>query len=311
MALTETETEFEGYERICTWHHRQPFGAEEPYARVVTQEQADFTSWSPKPGNRTPGWLYVSTKRFNTGTFYIQPGGWFDSGNHPGPEPYYILKGSLHLSNPDTGDVVELRAGDASNIPAFAYHHAFNFGDEEAHILWWVPGEMHTDEFKRNVSADPLGDWKWYERTAVTLNGPIERQQGFPCRLDELASWPSSNPKSEQYDMVKLDRPTWMHTLQGTNPRNMMLTSFFYADERIRCGEVRLPENRDGEPERGNYEKVLYVAEGDFVVNLAETAQSLRGKPGDMIFIPPNVTHSYEAIGTGPARALFAIVDAG
>lgn len=91
----------------------------------------------------------------------------------------------------------------------------------------------------------------------------------------------------------------------------MILTSFFYADDQIRCGEVRLPENRDGEPERGNYEKILYVAEGDFVVNLADTARSLRGKPGDMIFVPPNVTHSYQAIGTGPARALFAIVPAG
>jgi len=41
-----------------------------------------------------------------------------------------------------------------------------------------------------------------------------------------------------------------------------------------------------------------------------DTAESLRGKPGDMIFIPPNLTHSYEAIGTGPARALVAVVRA-
>ena len=42
----------------------------------------------------------------NSGVFSVQPGGWFDPGNHPGPEPYYILKGTLHLSNPDVGDVI-------------------------------------------------------------------------------------------------------------------------------------------------------------------------------------------------------------
>ena len=86
----------------------------------------------------------------------------------------------------------------------------------------------------------------------------------------------------------------------------MVLTSFFYADDRIRCGEVFLPENRDGEPERGNYEKVLYVAEGDLRRQSRRHGAEPERKPGDMIFIPPNVTHSYEAIGIGPARALVA-----
>jgi hypothetical protein len=40
-------------------------------------------------------WMYVSTRRVNCGVFYVQPGGWFDPGNHPGPEPYYILSGTL------------------------------------------------------------------------------------------------------------------------------------------------------------------------------------------------------------------------
>ena len=64
--------------------------------------------WAPAPGNSTPSWITVSTPRVNAGVFLVQPGGWFDSGNHPGPEPYYIIKGTLHLSNPDTGDVIEV-----------------------------------------------------------------------------------------------------------------------------------------------------------------------------------------------------------
>lgn len=310
MAIaSQVEYEFPRYEEVCPWHHRQPFGTEEPFPRVITQADALFMSWAPSPGNRTPSWMYLSTKRINSGTFSVQPGGWFDPGNHPGPEPYVILKGTLHLSNPDTSDVVELHAGDASNIPAWEYHHGYNFGEEEVVILWWVPGEMHTDDFKRKISEKALGEWQWYERTPVTLNGLVERNGNFPSRLDELASWPSTSGKSA-HDMMKLDRSSWLHTLQGTDPRFTVLTSFFYADERIRCGEVRLPVGRESEPESGSYEKVLYVTAGDFVVNLIDTAESLRAGVDEVIFIPPNVVHSMQAIGNEPARAMFATTPA-
>ena len=84
------------------------------------------------------------------------------------------------LSNPDTSDVVELEAGDAANIPALAFHHAWNVGDETCEILWWVPGEMHTDEFKHAISTREHGEWRWYRRDAVMLNGTHDRNDGLP-----------------------------------------------------------------------------------------------------------------------------------
>ena len=95
--------------------------------------------------------------------------------------------------------------------------------------------------------------------------------------------------------------------LQGNDPRLRVLTSFFYADERIRCGEVKLPPSRESEPFAGDYELVLYVTEGDFLVNLTDTAETLKGQVGDTIFVPPNVRHSYQAMGDGPARAVFGM----
>ena len=35
--------------------------------------------------------------------------------------------------------------------------------------------------------------------------------------------------------MQHLPRSTWLHTFQGTDPRQTILESFFYCDERIRC----------------------------------------------------------------------------
>lgn len=300
MALLETE--FPRYEEMCPWHRRQPFGDGDSYPRVIAREDALFQSWSPAPGNSTPSWMYLSTPLLNSGVFSVQPGGWFDPGNHPNPEPYYILKGTLHLSNPDVGDVVELSAGDASNIPAFEYHHAFNVGDEECVILWWVPGEMHTEEFKRKIQENEPGEWQWYERIPVTIGG-VERNEGFPSQLDGLTAWPSANGRSEHH-MQKLHRSEWLHVLHGRDPRLTVLTSFFYADERIRCGEVRLPRSRESEPETSEWEKLFYVTEGNFTVNLTGKGQSLLARAHDAIYVPAGVTHSLQAFGDDSARAL-------
>ena len=89
--------------------------------------------------------------------------------------------------------------------------------------------------------------------------------------------------------------------------REACLVSFFYADDAIRCGQLRLPPSRESEPFAGDYELVLYVTEGDFLVNLTDTAETLKGQVGDTIFVPPNVRHSYQAMGDGPARAVFGM----
>jgi quercetin dioxygenase-like cupin family protein len=304
--MTTAAIEYPGYEAACPWHHRQPFADGEQHPTVITRAEAPYSSWAPVPGNSTPSWIYVGTKRVNCGTFYVQPGGWFDPGNHPNPEPYYILKGTLHLSNPDTSDVIEIRAGEASNIPAFAYHHAWNFGDETCEILWWVPREMHTDEFKAKMDRDSSNP-QWYERAPVMLNGPNQRNDGFPSHLDDLTKWPSEVPTKGPADMQHLPPSTWLHLLQGTDPRLTVLNSFFYCDEHIRCSLVSLPRGRESQAESGDYERLLYVEKGALSVNLTGTGKSLLAHPDDLVFLPPFTEHSLQAIGDEPVRVLSAL----
>jgi hypothetical protein len=97
--MSTTVIEYPGYEAICPWHHRQPFDGVEQYPTVITRADAPVPVVVAGAGNSTPSWMYVGTKRVNCGTFYVQPGGWFDPGNHPNPEPYYIL-GNAHLPEP-------------------------------------------------------------------------------------------------------------------------------------------------------------------------------------------------------------------
>ena len=129
------------YERLWPPYHAFPFAPDEPQApRLLRETDVRFDAWAPAPGNATPSWTYQSTPAMNAGIFSVGPGGWFDPGDHPNVEIYYILRGTLHLSNPDISDVVVLSPGDAAVIPAFAYHHGYNFTNEDVVIYWWVPG---------------------------------------------------------------------------------------------------------------------------------------------------------------------------
>jgi len=306
--VPETE-KWPGYEAACTWHHRLPFdGGVEQYPCVITREQAQYIAWAPDDSVVQPVWFYVSTERVNAGTFYVQPKEWFDPGNHPGPEPYYCLRGCLHLGNPDTAGMIKIETGDAANIPAFAYHIAFNFGETEAEILWWVPGEMHTEEWKQKVHE---GKGKWYEREPLTFNGPRDRNEGFPSHLDDLAQWPPERPTNGPLDMQHLPSSTWMHMFEGTDRRKTIAVSFFYCDERIRCAKLWIPRWGESQRHAGDYERLLYVESGTLGVNLAKLGRGLIAKPGDMVFLPPFTEHSLQAIDDEPVTALSAWAFAG
>lgn len=298
---------YPGYEAALPWHHRQPFDGVEQFPCVIRRDDADYFSWAPEPGNSMATWVYVGTRRLNQGTFYVEPGHWFDAGNHPNPEPYYVLKGSLLLSNPDTSDVIEIRAGDAANIPALAFHHAWNVGPETCEILWWVPGEMHTDTFKEAISTKEHGDWQWYPREAVKLGGPYERNEGFPSHLGDIARWPPPrSTKVEGVDMEHLPPSSWLRLLHGRDPRLTVPVSYFYCDGQIRVGQIRVPSGRESESVEATYEETLYVESGSLSVNLTGIGRSLLTGPSDVVFLPPGTPRSLQAIGDEPVVALFA-----
>lgn len=292
-------------------YQRIPYVAgEEPRATLQRRADLRFDAWAPAPGNVTPSWTFASTPHLNAGMFAVAAGGWFDPGDHPNTEPYYIVEGTLHLSNPDTNDVVELKAGDASNIPAWAFHHGYNFGEEDCLIAWWVPGEMHTDLFKRKVQDETLHELGWYERTPVVLHGEHDSNEGFTPRHELLERWPSEIP-ADDISMLKMDRARWLHLISGQNPAQAYLTSFWYADERIRCGELRLPARRDTAPQRVPFEKVILVTRGTLVVALTGTTDVLRGEVGDVIFVPAGVEHHYLSLGPTGATAVFGMARVG
>ena len=42
MTVVDPTEQYEGYEALCPWHHRQPFDGVEQYPRLITQDDATY-----------------------------------------------------------------------------------------------------------------------------------------------------------------------------------------------------------------------------------------------------------------------------
>ena len=111
--------------------------------------------------------------------------------------------------------------------------------------------------------------------------------------------------------MMKLDRSTWLHLITGDEPRQAYLTSFFYCDEQIRAGEMRLPVRRDTKPESVPFEKVIRVTSGTLVTSITGTMDVLKAEVGDVVFLPANVEHSFMSVGATGTTAVFGMARVG
>ena len=200
----------QAYEDLASWDGQWPFLGQEPYPRVIHEQDAYFQAWgiSNEGMNRTPVWFYASTKHIDTGIFSLAPGDYFKPGNHPNPEPYLILDGTIHLGNPDTGQLLEATAGDVVIIPAFQMHVGHNFGSETCRMLWMIPRQKMTDEFHENPVYD---DHYMNFRSPIVLHKETvhhhEAHEGFAqpnfrvgsspkSRHADLREWPPSDAAS-------------------------------------------------------------------------------------------------------------------
>lgn len=286
------------WDKISNWSKGFPFApGEQQRACVIPRRSIPFASWGPDPDgrHRTPCWIYTSTEQIGfVCTMSVAPGDYFEVGNHPNVETYYQLHGTLHVSNPDTGQVLELRPGEAFVMPAYEYHVGYNFSTTESLTLCCVPGESHTEEFRANpILAENYG------REFVSLFGASRENRGFSSELRHLAQWPPMHFPHERgkSDFVRLPRCEWLNVVLGSVPQAALLASFYYSSPQLAAYSVTVPPNRIGVAHTIDGETVIYVQHRDLVIDLLDDGVSLFAEEGDAVFIPPGVRFQYQNRG--------------
>jgi quercetin dioxygenase-like cupin family protein len=329
--MSSTQTTGQSFEDLAAWSGNWPFREREPYPRVIREEDAYFQAWgiSNEGLNRTPVHFYVSTKTLNSGIFSLAPGDYFKPGNHPNVEPYYILEGTIHLGNPDTGQLQECTKGDIVFIPGFQMHVGYNFGSETCRMLWMIPREKMTDEFHANPVYD---DHYMNFRDPVVLHREPEQrdvehdsfaQPNFLAgerprsKHADLRQWPTTNGRSsvEQpgVDNAHLyHRGQWLHFVTGKDFDHQFLTSLAVSNDEYQFGAVRIPPNRITNAIQVSGERAYYPNSGKerLIINIMETNESIIGSQGDALFVPAGVAHQFQNPGHGSVEAIFACATA-
>jgi mannose-6-phosphate isomerase-like protein (cupin superfamily) len=324
MAVTDF-TELQNWEDLAPWYQSFPFGEHKPYLIKVTRESAHFMAWGPdKDGlHRTPVTFYISTKASTSGVFSLAPGDYFKPGNHPNPEAYVILRGTLLIGNADTGQYSQLGPGDAYVIPAFSFHVANNFGGETVEIAWMIPRETHTKEMRANPNYD---DHYQNTRSPIVLHRetvhshqqhdswaqPGHRAGEAPrSRLNDLLCWPPLTGKSPngqpETDHIQIcDQRDWLHFVTGKDYAHQFLTSYCYSTNEFQAGKIKIPPGRVTNAISLAGERVYYPqGKTPLLVTMSESGLGLWGTQGDALYVPPNAVHQFQNPGHEAVEAIF------
>ena len=142
--------------KIPAWMGNHPFPPNKKKPFLITKDLVLSTVYGIGP-NRVAPQIYVSTDKILMSHFIVAPGGHFDPPDiHVTDEPYYILKGTITLVNPELGEALEVKAGDAAWVPAGGWHVAYNFGEEEAIVIAVIAGKV-WDETKLGSAIEFTG----------------------------------------------------------------------------------------------------------------------------------------------------------
>lgn len=106
-------------------------------------------------------WLIASTETMTVGEYQLSPGSHFEPADvHAGDEIYYVMRGEVTMFQPESGQVMQVRQGEGILMPKGCPHIGYNFGEEEARMLYVVAPRIW------DVDGPPLeytGEMKTYK----------------------------------------------------------------------------------------------------------------------------------------------------
>ena len=141
---------------IPWWANKFPFPPDQKKPALIRQQDEIYSNYG-KGNDKMTCEIFISTDKILLSAWIVPPGQSFQPPDiHTGEEPYYVLKGIASVNNPETGQVVEAKAGDAVFMPAHCWHAVYNFGDEDMYLCAIIEGKPWTLEAMKRVEEAEL-----------------------------------------------------------------------------------------------------------------------------------------------------------
>ena len=138
-------------------------------AGAVPADTAVLKLWGDILSGQVNDLIYVSNEKIHAMVFSLPPGGKFRHSDRSrtyfgADELYYVISGTLHLANPETGEVHRVEQGKAVCFGPDVWHHGFNFGSSELRVLEYFAPPPATGASQAYARTKPyLSDFAYVQ----------------------------------------------------------------------------------------------------------------------------------------------------
>jgi mannose-6-phosphate isomerase-like protein (cupin superfamily) len=251
--------------------------------------------WGDAVSGEVAAWIYVSSDKIHQLVFALPPGGAFRHSEEyrtvfAADEVYYVLRGTMAISNPQTGEVHRVRAGEAVCFGPNTWHHAFNYGTEPLRVL---------EFFAPPPSQGTAGT---YARRQPNLAAATYVQDQW------LGRWPAARAQAMgQFTMRVLRDEDILWRLEGD--KRPVLVGLLCATAELTVGRVSLLPGQHTALQAHGGDESLYLPAGTAHVLVPDNdgQRWFELQPGDCFYLPQGVPHQYYNMSDQVVDLLFGV----
>lgn len=263
-------------------------------AGPVSSAGALVRLWGDDEAGWVNDWVYVSSERLYQIVLSMPPGASFrhSARNRTvfgADELYLVLDGTFALANPETGEVVHLRAGDAAWFGHNTWHHGFVVGPHEARVL-----EYFAPPPAAGMSQDYARTRPYLERRRYVVDHALG---GWP---------PASDDPARTIHPIEPARTLWR--LEGA--RGELLVGILLSTPNLTVGTGELPPGGATHDRRHGGDLGLYVLDGHLTVTAGPEGDATRGSrlgAADGFFVPQGTAYRLRNDGDRTTRFVFGV----
>lgn len=269
-----------------------------PAPGAVPASSAVLKLWGDERSGQVHDLIYVSNEKIQLMLFSMPPGARFRHSEAyrtvlAADELYCVLRGTLVLANPETGEVHRVGPGEAISFGRDTWHHGFNHGTEAVEVLEFFAPPPATGTSQRYARTKP-----YLEESTYVRDEYIGR---WPQAADEARAKETQHP---------VEDTLWR--MEGAE--DPVLVGVYVSTPELTAGSLDvLPGQRSDPLVRGG-DEAGYVVRGRLSLLLpAETAGGGPGngwhviEAGDGWFVPAGMPHRFLNMGDEPVHALLGV----
>jgi quercetin dioxygenase-like cupin family protein len=252
--------------------------------------------WGDDESGRVADWIYLSNRALHVIVFSLPVGGGFTHSPayrtvFGADEVMVVLEGDFALANPETGEVVSARPGEAVFFRKDTWHHGFNVGTSQVRVLEFFappPATGTSGEYARLRPYLEKADWRYDSGASAS---------------DEVEG---KGPSMRRKTLSRIEEGSLTLELRGSDRKTAV--GYFARTEHLSAGTMTLNPGTRLPAESHVGDELVYIDEGSLFVCAPDNPGQKWFELGarDGMYLPARVSHEYHNLANRPAKALFA-----